>query len=264
MRRIKNVLGGAKLHLVDTDTFLAEVAFQPVYPGVVGHTGVVPEDVFAHAHAAGSVPHGFLVSQVEAALFHALSFHIICPDIIVVVPVVPLVGLVGHAWLRGGRPQALRVFLKVTLEDWTQVEVFIPTRPNRAGGFHDFIPNCHEQVSRAVSAAHIRHRPIRGAISAHIFIHRMNFHPVNGDAARSKDLVEVIHLFVSFIHHLLGIHPPSADGVSTFGLVRVQAWFWSGYLSAFRTAQDYPLQWIPFVPGVYSLCHCLFSFQDWK
>ena len=123
---------------------LGVVALEPVHGGAVGGQAVLDEQVLAHAHHVGGVPHRLDLGGHEVLVGGAHQ-ALLQRDLLVVVVV--LVGLVGQARARGLGPQEVRVLVEVLLHERPVGQVLEVAAAEGVGGGHDLVAHGEQDVA---------------------------------------------------------------------------------------------------------------------
>ena len=233
---------------------LGVVALEPVHGGAVGGQAVLDEQVLAHAHHVGGVPHRLDLGGHEVLVGGAHQ-ALLKGDLLVVVVV--LVGAVGQAGTGGLGPLEVGILLEVLLHEGPVGQVLEVAAAEGVGGGHDLVADGQQDVARRHAGHHGVVAEVRRADG---LVPLQRGRAVDDDAAVLEDLHEVLEALVAASHGVGGTQAPHAAhlGVNRHllrggGLLRRD----DGVVAA---ADDDALQRIPVVPRADDLCHNMCSY----
>ena len=217
---------------------------------------MLDEDVLAHAHEVGGVPHRLdlgghevLVGGADEALFQG--------DLLVIVVV--LVGSVGQAGTGGLGPQELGVLVEVLLHERPVGQVLEVAAAEGVGGGHDLVADGQQDVARRHAGHHGVVAEVRRADG---LVPLQGRRAVDDHAALLDGLDQVLEALVAALDGAQRAQAPHAAhlGVDRH-LLRGRGLLGRDH-RVVAAANDDALQRIPVVPRVDNLRHdCLLSLK---
>ena len=238
------------------DAVLGIVALEPLHGGAVGGQAVLDEDILAHAHEVGGVPHRLdfgghevLVGGTDEALLQG--------DLLVVVVV--LVGSVGQTRTGSLGPQELGILIEVLLHERPVGQVLEVAAAEGVGGGHDLVADGQQDVARRHAGHHGIVAEVRRADG---LVPLQRGRAVDDDAALLDGLDQVLEALVAALDGAQRAQAPHAAHLGVDRHLLRGCGLLGRDHGVIAAANDDALQRIPVVPRVDNLRHdCLLSLK---
>ena len=231
------------------DAQLGIVALEPFHGGAVGGQAVLDEQVLAHAHHVGGVPHGLDLGGDEV-LVGGADETLLEGDLLVVVVV--LVGGVGQTGAGRLGPEELGVLVEVLLHERPVGEVLEVAAAEGVRGGHDLVADGEQDVTRRHAGHHGVVAEVRGADG---LVPLQRGGTVDDDAAVLDGLHEVLEALVAALDGGQRTQAPHAAHLGVDGDLLGGRGLLGRNDGVVAAADDDALQRIPVVPGVNDFSH---------
>ena len=228
---------------------LGVVALEPVHGRAVRGQAVLDEQVLAHAHDVGGVPHR-LDFRRDEVLVGGAHQALLQRDLLVVVVV--LVGLVGQARARGLGPQEVRVLVEVLLHERPVGQVLEVAAAEGVGGGHDLVAHGEQDVAGR-HAGH--HRVVAEVGRADGLVPLQGRRAVDDHAALLERLHEVLEAGVADLDRAQRAETPHAAHLGVDRHLLGGRGLLGRDDRVVAQADDHALQRIPVVPRIDYLRH---------